>query len=280
MVQAAHTVGGGLPGDGLQCEFDDLVNSLENDTEVQRQLDSLPLPSASDGAVISYRDIEDVDTIRRLSWAVIILLALCFSLGGALIYKMLMKPIMIVQDRTSGETLVIDGRQYGGKTSTLEVGPEELTDRGKISLATNFLEKLYNIDPATRGADMNKAVRMMDPDGSIIYSRWLKEKQVLETQAAEGWQATWHLQDMSIDERDPYIVRALGEQVIRRKVNGELKQETRQVSVKLLLTVSTTKPKRNDNNLNTGFCISKFKAKSLNEKDTSTAVLMSEADGQ
>lgn len=271
------------PGTGLMerdstlGELTELVASLEDDPQVQAELDSLPLPEATAGAVISYRDPEDVTTIRQLSWTVIILLGLLFSVSSALIYKMLMKPIMIVQS-AGGETIVVDGRQYGGKTQTLSVGPEELTDAGKLSLARNFLDKLYNINPATRGVDINKMMRMMDADGALEYSRWLNEHQVLETQAQQRWQATWKLIDLSIDERDPYILRALGEQVIRYDANGQLKQETRQLSVKLLLSVSTTDPMRNENNLNTGFCVRKFKSKALNEKDTSAAVLMSDED--
>jgi hypothetical protein len=282
MAQAAATAAAGKGQERkgvVDRELSDLLTSLERDPEVQAGIDGLPLPSAPNGAVITYRDPEDVTTIRRLSWAVIISLSFVLAFAFGFIYMMLKKPILIVQDRTSGETLFIDGREVGGRTASLSIGPEELTEEGKTSMVKHFLENLYNIDPANR-AGINKAIRMMDPDAAVIYSQYLRDHQVLETQALEEWQTTWKLQDVTIDERDPYIIRAIGEQTIRRKQNGTFVQETRQLSVKLLITVSATVPKRNDNNYNTGFCISKFKVKALNGKEASPVVLMSEQDTQ
>lgn len=263
-----------------QDEFNEFVSSIEGDRGVQEMLDSLPVPSAPDQALIIYRDPADVRDLRNLSFGLLISLGIIVAFAAGFIFLMLKKPIMIVQDRTSGETIVIDGRNPRGQTATLEVGPEGLTEQGKKSIVTHFLENLYSIDQANRSATLNKAIRMMDPDGAVVFSRYLKDKQILEIQAAEEWQATWKLQDISVDESDPYILRAVGEQVIRRKENGAFVQETRQLMIKLLLSVSTTSPKRNDNNLNTGFTISKFKAKTVSGREASPVVLMAESDVQ
>lgn len=275
-----HGGNGQVTADHLRPEFEEFISSIQSDRGVQEMLDSLPVPSAPDQALIVYRDAHDIRDLRTLSFALLLSLGIILAFAGGFIYLMLKKPILIVQDRTSGETLVIDGRRAEGKTATLEVGPESLNDQGKRSIVTHFLESLYGIDQANRGATINKAIRMMDPDGALVFSRYLRDNRILEIQGAEEWQATWKLQDISIDESDPYILRAFGEQVIKRKVNGAFVQETRQLTIKLLLSVSTTNPKRNDNNLNTGFQISKFKVKVVGGREASPVVLMAETDVQ
>ena len=68
----------------------------------------------------------------------------------------------------------------------------------------------------------------LPPDSNKTeYSRQKKRKALIPR---------WELQDLSVDERDPYILRAIGVRRIRRKSGGgEDVEETLQLKCKFLL---------------------------------------------
>lgn len=246
-----------------------LVNELEGDEGLQRVLDALPLPSAPDGATVVYRDADDVVTINRSTWVIMFLsLSLTLSLVGNLVMYT-RKASLVVVDRTTGQTLVVDDREYG-KTPAAEVKEDQPLETQRIFIVKEFLRGVYEFNQSNRQETINRAIRMMHPDTSIQYVKWLKQNRVLETQESEGWQAKWEVDEKNVtaDPRDPQIVTVVGEQTVRRMKDGQLKQAKITLSIKVLVMESPTKPKRNDNNLQTGFCVVKFKPKSLNSEET------------
>ena len=84
---------------------------------------------------------------------------------------------------------------------------------------------------------------------------------------------------MSVDERDPYILRAIGVRRIRRKAGGgEDVEEILQLKCKFLLKDSPASPARNDNNLRTGFTILRFRAEAVSGKTSSPIALLADGD--
>jgi type II secretory pathway component PulJ len=280
-VATTHTGGaaGGANGRATDAELSQLVDELENDPGVRQGLDGLPLPSAARGATIVYRDADDVLTINRSTWAVMFLsLALVVSLSGNLtIY--LRKATVVVVDRSTGQTITVNDREYG-KTPSAEVMKDQPLEAQKLFLVKEYLRALYEINQSDRQEQINRAIRMMHPDSSLQYARWLKVNHVLETQEAEGWQARWEVDDKNVttDPRDDQVVTVVGEQTIRRMKDGQVRQVKVTLSIKVLVMESPTSPKRNDNNLQTGFCIVKFKPKALNTSEETPFLLMN--DGQ
>ena len=275
MATTEVMLGGG--GQARADELGELVQSLEEDEGVARLLDSMPLPSSEAGGAIMYRDADDVLTINRQSWTTLILAVLlaCSTVGNVLMY--VRRPQLVVVDKASGQTLYVNDREVGS-TPSVEVGPDELRDEQKLFLVKNFLQGVFGMTQAVRGRQMDRVFKMMEPDSALTYARWLAEKRVLDTQAEEGWEGTWTVEEKNItlDEREPMIVNVVGEWKIRRMKGGSSKPVERTVlmSVRVLLRVSTTKPKRNDNNLQTGFSVVKFKTKTLNETEESPFILM------
>ena len=86
------------------------------------------------------------------------------------------------------------------------------------------------------------------------------------------------MQDITFDERDPYIVRALGKRIVRRapKEGGASVEEETQIKVKFLLMDSPTSPARNENNYRTGFYIQKYRAEAVDGTRNAPLVLLSD----
>lgn len=58
-------------------------------------------------------------------------------------------------------------------TEAVQLGPEHLTDADKKYIASEFVRSLYQIDPATRSKDIERALRMMLPDSALKFARYL-----------------------------------------------------------------------------------------------------------
>jgi hypothetical protein len=110
---------------------------------------------------------------------------------------------------------------------------------------------LYEVEQSTREAQVNKLLRMLDPDLSMAMAGRLKQNGVLTAEKAESVNSSWELQDLTVDENDPYVLRAIGVRKIRRKA-------------------------RNDNNLRTGFTILRFRVESVNGKSVSQVTLIAD----
>lgn len=269
--------GGGQARGGVE-ELRGLLEELEEDQGLRAKLEAETIPSAGPAPIV-YRDADDVTTINRLTWTNLIVATL---LAVSLVFNLVLyarRPGLVVVDKTTGQTLVVNDREYG-RTPATQVTADNLLPGQKIYLVKEYLSGIYGINQATRGAQMNRVIRMMHPDTSLQYATWLKREKVLEKQEAEAWQARWEVEDknISVDPKDDRIVTVVGEQTLTRKKGGEMVQQKLLISVKVLVLVSPTEPKRNDNNLQTGFCIYKFKPKVINASEESPFVLMN--DGQ
>ena len=230
----------------------------------------------SDAAQIN-RDPEDVLTISSLLRAVwILLLVLTVSIGTN-VFLAVRKADRIVVDKSSGRVVELNNRDYG-KTENVQITPDEPNETDKKYLVKEFLKSLYEVEQTTREAEVNKLLRMLDPDLSLSFAARLKQNGLLAAEKAESVNSKWELQDLGVDERDPYILRAIGVRRIRRKSGGQDVEETLQIKVKFLLKDSPTSPARNDNNLRTGFTILRFRVEPVSGKTSSPIDLL--ADGE
>ena len=130
--------------------------------------------------------------------------------------------------------LSINDRNYG-KEEGIEFGPDRLTREDKIYITREFVKAVYQVDPATRPRDIERALTMMVPDSAVKFSRWLKEKGVLDQQRAESWQTLWNPMDVSVDKNDPYTVSVIGKQNITKVINGATVTDSRQLRLTIKL---------------------------------------------
>jgi hypothetical protein len=209
-----------------------------------------------------HRDPADVRTILGLGWTVMLLSLLVILSVAFNFYQYIRRPDRIVVDRSSGRVLVINDRNYG-ETEAVELGPDKLSNSDKQYLASEFTRAFYQIDPATRPKDIERALRMMVPDSALKFARWLKQNGVLDKERAESWQAVWTPQDVSVDRADPYTVRVIGKQEISRLVAGAIQKESHQLN--LTLKLAADPQRRADRNLRSGFLIASFDYRELGE---------------
>jgi len=275
--------------DDLPGEVRDLLAELENDRGVQLALEvpvSRPSTasqvfavdtqekkgvlgkarrlnmSPSVGPSIVYRDSSDVRTILNLTFSMMIMAVLLVASGVGNIYQYLRRPDRIVVDGGSGRVLSINDRNYG-REDGVEFGPEILTAQDKVYVTKEFVKAVYQVDPATRPRDIEKAFRMMVPDSAVKFSRWIKEQGILDRQKAESWQTVWNPMDVSVDKNDPYTVTVIGKQDITKVVGGVKVSETKQLRLTLKLVADSTG--RADRNLRSGFLVASLDYQELND---------------
>ncbi len=223
------------------------------------------------------RDPEDILTISHLLRALFVLVIMLFLSTGLNFYLALRKADLIVVDKTSGRTLAINNKDYG-QTEAVQLSPDNPTNRDKKALIAEFLRCLYEVSSATRPANVNRLLKMMEPNLSLQQAQLFNNEKLLAQEKAESVNSSWELQDVTFDERDPYIVRALGKRIVRRVGKdgaGTVEEET-QIKVKFLLMDSPTAPARNDNNYRTGFYVLKYRAESVDGTKKSPLVLLSD----
>ena len=221
------------------------------------------------------RDPEDVLTISHLLRLSLVLVVLLFLSGGLNFYLALRKADLIVVDKTSGRTLAINDKDYG-KTEAVQISPDNPTNRDKKALVAEFLRCLYEVSGATRPANVNRLLKMMEPNLSLQQAQLFNNEKLLAQEKAESVNSSWELQDVTFDDRDPYIVRALGKRIVRRVKEGGTVEEETQIKVKLLLMDSPTSPARNDNNYRTGFYVQKYRSEAVDGTKQSPLVLLSD----
>jgi hypothetical protein len=207
-----------------------------------------------------HRDPIDIRTILSLTWMGIALALLLIVSLGFNIYQYWRRPDRIVVDRSSGRVLMINDRDYGA-TEAVSFGPDRLTNADKQYIAGEFVRAIYQIDPATRNKDIEKALRMMVPNSALAFAQYLKRNGVLDKQRAESQQSVWTPQDISVDQADPYTVRVIGKQEVTKIVGGAAQTETRQLSMTLKLVADPLR--RSDRNLRSGFLVARFEDKEL-----------------
>jgi uncharacterized protein (DUF849 family) len=148
------------------------VNAIEPSVGLNEQLIGTETTGA-DGAVerleagadishihVLHRDPADVRTILSLTWTGMLLALLLIASLASNIYQYWRRPDRIVVDRSNGRVLTINDRQYG-ETEAVQFGPDRLTAADKQYLAGEFVKAVYQIDPATRPKDIERALRMM-----------------------------------------------------------------------------------------------------------------------
>jgi len=221
------------------------------------------------------RDPEDVLTISHLLRALFVLVILLFLSCGLNFYLALRKADLIVVDKTSGRTLAINDKDYG-QTEAVQLSPDNLTNRDKKALVAEFLRCLYEVNGATRAANVNRLLKMMEPNLSLQQARLFNDEKLLAQEKTESVNSSWELQDVTFDERDPFIVRALGKRTVRRVREGASVEEQTQIKVKFLLMDSPTSPARNDNNYRTGFYVLKYRSEAVDGTKQSPLLLLSD----
>ena len=236
--------------------------TLSGDREVRPMIQEAPRVSASQGPSIVYRDASDVRTILSLTFSMMILAILLVASGVGNVYQYLRRPDRIVVDGASGRVLSINNRNYG-REDGVEFGPDKLTAQDKVYLTKEFLKAVYQVDPATRPRDMEKAFRMMVPDSAVKFSKWIKDRGILDQQKAESWQTVWNPMDVSVDKNDPYTVTVIGKQDITKVVGGVTITEARQLRLTLKLVADGTG--RADRNLRSGFLVASLDYQELND---------------
>ncbi len=225
------------------------------------------------------RDPEDVVTISSMFRAVWVLLIILTLSVGTNVFFAFRKADRIIVDKSTGRVTEINNRDYG-MTETVSMSPDIPTDTDKKYVVKEFLTALYEVKQTTREAQVNKMLRMLDPDLSLSLAGKLKQTGVLTAEKTESVNSSWELQDLTIDERDPYILRAIGVRHIRRKASGQDVEESMQLKCKFLLKDSPSSPARNDNNLRTGFVILRFRVEPVNGKSVSPIALIADGDAQ
>lgn len=221
------------------------------------------------------RDPDDIVTISSLFKAVWILLIILILSVGINVFLSLRKADRIVIDKSSGRVVELNNRDFGS-TETVSISPDTPTNTDKKYLVKEFLTALYEVEQSTRESQVNKLLRMLDPDLSIAIAGRLKQNGVLAQEKSESVNSSWDLQDLTVDENDPYVLRAIGVRKIRRKAAGQDVEETVQLKAKFLLKDSPTSPIRNDNNLRTGFTILRFRVEPVNGKAVSPINLIAD----
>jgi hypothetical protein len=275
--------------DDLPVEVRELLVELESDRGVQLALETPVSRTKEKGQIIQldtaqekgalaetrrlirspsvapsivYRDVSDVRTILSLTSSMMIMAVLLVASGAGNIYQYLRRPDRIVVDGGTGRVLSINDRNYG-REDGIEFGPEKLTAQDKVYVTKEFVKAVYQVDPATRPRDMEKAFRMMVPDSAVKFSRWIKEQGILDRQKSESWQTVWSPMDVSVDKNDPYTVTVIGKQDITKVVAGVKVSETKQLRLTLKLVADSTG--RADRNLRSGFLVASLDYQELND---------------
>lgn len=245
---------------GLQNISDGL--SLPNhQTEVNaNRRQAATSPQGVEPRLIVYRDPADVRTSFQLLTTLLVVLGLLVlsALGNA--YQYWRRPDRIVVDRSSGQVLMINDREYG-ETSSVKMMPDRPNDADKKYLVSEYTRLLYGVNPATRAADLKAALEMMVPQSAARFAAYLKEQHILEQQRAESWQAVWTPQDTAIDRLDPYTLRVIGKQEITKVINNSVVHETKQLQLTVKLVADPSG--RNDANRRMGFLVAAIDYKEL-----------------
>jgi hypothetical protein len=276
----------GVGEDEIPSELSELLSELQADRGVQLSLEAphvrrsieqagiqkthqaeIPAVKIERGRVMGgpaviYRDASDVRTILSLTSSMMILALLLVASGVGNIYQYLRRPDRIVVDGGTGRVLSINNRNYGNEEG-IEFGPDRLTQQDKIYITKEFVKAVYHVDPATRPRDIERALTMMVPDSAVRFSRWMKEKGVLDQQRSESWQTIWSPMDVSVDKNDAYTVNVIGKQDITKMVNGTTVTDARQLRLTIKLVADNKG--RADRNLRSGFLISSLDYQELNE---------------
>lgn len=209
----------------------------------------------------SFRSPADIRTIRLMTVAVVVQGFVLCLLSIATYGLLFRRPDRIVAVTTpDGQRVIeIDGRQLDVKEPVV-LGKEQLSDADKTELVAQFCKSVFTVNRTTRETEMPKALRMMTPENAALYAEYLRTSNQLQKENDEQWSALWSSQDIHVDERDPFIVHAIGKQTLTKIIGGQAKTEEIQHQITFRLT---TKGVRDSDNLRTGFQIVSFENKTI-----------------
>lgn len=208
-----------------------------------------------------FRDPRDIQIILRLSAllavsGVLLVLSVCGN-----IFQYYEDDDLVVMDKDSGRVLVINKREYG-ETESVRLGPDRITEQDKRYLATEFVTALFRLDPASRVRDIERALRMMVPESAPRFAEYLTKNRVLERERKESQQGVWTAQDVSLDPRDPWTVRVIGEQELTRNLpNVGIRTEKHQYAITIKLAADPSR--RADRNLRSGVLVGRVEWKEI-----------------
>ena len=209
---------------------------------------------------IVYRDPNDVRTIFQLLSVLMIMLVLFTASAAGNAWQYWRRPDRIVVDRSNGRVLLINDRQFG-ETDAVKMMPDGPNEADKKYLVNEYVRALYEINPATRAAEIKAALEMMVPQSATKFAAYLKDHRVLEEQRAQSWQAVWTPQDIAIDRNDPHTLRVIGKQEITKLVNNQVARETKQLQVSVKLVADPAG--RTDRNKRMGFLVAAIDTKEI-----------------
>lgn len=210
-------------------------------------------PSA-DEPIIDHANL--IRTMLSIAVAGVMLVALTLLMAGVLAYKVLSSPPVVVVhsvrdrdgDHVAEHVVAMDGEMVGNVSARSKDRPG---DGDKRAAADTWSTSVYQVDPASRADDLERAIKMMVPNAAVEFTKQIKPD--LELQRRERWQSVWEPQVTSIDPLDPYTVRVVGKQHITKVVGGEVKKGARQLAFNLKVVFDSQK--RAERNDRTGFLI-------------------------
>jgi len=220
---------------------------------------------------IVWRDPHDIILIRRLlggflaqAFALVGITAICF-------YLVMRVPDRIVVDKSSGRVIQINNKDYGA-TEAVEMTPDRPGVADRIYLARQWAEWYFTVDRATRARSLERAFALMEPNARKQLARWLQESGELDRERAEARQATWKVQDITADRRDPYLIRIIGIQQITKlsSDSGNLQAqgvETVRRQLNVAVKLIPDPQGRDDRNLRTGYIIAWVDARPVGNEE-------------
>ena len=131
------------------------------------------------------RDPDDIVTIASLLKILGVLLFALVLSGCVNMFLIFRKADRIVVDKSSGRVVELNNRDYGS-TETVSITPDVPTSTDKKYLVKEFLTALYEVEQTTREAQVNKLLRMLDPDLSMAMANRLKQNGVLAAEKTES----------------------------------------------------------------------------------------------
>ncbi|HEX8096721.1 MAG TPA: hypothetical protein VF507_01740 [Pyrinomonadaceae bacterium] len=203
----------------------------------------------------------------RLTTIILVLIAMLFGSLAANFVQWFSGPALAVAKETpQGGIQVVsyNGKPVQSEDGSVRVRPDVIQDGDKTYYAGEYARLLYAMNPMTRGADVERALRMMvSSSAKVLMSclgRGCDEYDLnLDRQRAESWQAVWTEQKNEVDAHDPYTVNIIGLQQLTKVVNNTVQKETKQISLSIKLVADPLG--RQPRNLRNGVLVDSYQYK-------------------
>lgn len=202
----------------------------------------------------SYRSVEDVRMLRRVSIAALVQsLLLVVSVG--VITFLAMRPVqqVVIERTTEGDRVVaVNGKPVAAGYA---VGEDRPRAGDKKTLAREWSAVRYNVDPLTREKDIARIYTFMEPAFAKGYAQLMTKRGEFESEARERRQAVWTPQVVEVDRADPYKVKVIGTWDITKKSDNGAGWSREMKQLMFTLQLIEDDRGRAPRNANTGFLI-------------------------